>query len=66
MTTRVIEAEHFDCPKKLLKTLDPADGRWKGWIFRGQRDSSWELLPSVWRNCNSVIEDKYTNYYKLE
>lgn len=35
---------------KLLDYLQSDDGH-KGWVFRGQNDASWDLLPSLYREC---------------
>lgn len=37
----------------LLDYLQSGDGH-KGWVFRGQSDSSWDLSPSLYRGCSNA------------
>lgn len=40
--------------REFLDNLDPTHPRWsrENWIYRGQNDARWELLPSLFRNWN--------------
>lgn len=41
----------------LWKINPDQDDEWmRQWIFRGQADSSWPLIPSAWRQNDSPIE----------
>jgi hypothetical protein len=51
-----IETRHFDTADEFVKALRRSDPYWLPathwqlpWIFRGQRDSDWKLVPSAWR-----------------
>lgn len=53
----IVEERYFDTAEEFLKTLRRSDRYWCDenslycdWIFRGQRDSTWGLLPSAWRD----------------
>jgi hypothetical protein len=56
-TRRMVLSEEvaFDRARDFLRALSPFDGRWiksygqKHWLFRGQRDASWKLVPSAGR-----------------
>ncbi len=51
-----------DTAEEFLQKLDLANDRWHKegfWIFRGQNDSRWELIPSLFRDWN---EDTLLNY----
>lgn len=45
--------EHFESAEDLLKALRRRDPRWqpdpRAWIFRGQANASWPLLPAALR-----------------
>jgi FRG domain len=50
-----------DSPQDFLSVLDTASDVWDwddarcrpGWLFRGQSDASWPLLPTAWRILNA-------------
>lgn len=45
--------EHFDDALSMMRALGPLDSRWRGgpgvWVFRGQSNSAWPMLPSAYR-----------------
>ena len=44
--------EHFDCAEDFLAGLDTSRDEWQAgspWIFRGQNDATWHLIPSLYR-----------------
>ncbi len=49
--------EDFTSAEELIKALNRQDDRWaaapKGWIFRGQGDAAWQLVPSSFRKKSS-------------
>lgn len=47
MEVPIIQLQSLD---ELGKELDRFHSNTDSWYFRGQANSSWELLPSVWRN----------------
>lgn len=51
--SRLVEVVSVDTAYEFLEALDPLQPRWggypKAWIFRGQWDSTWHLLPSAYR-----------------
>lgn len=53
MPTDVISMQDFNSAEDLLAALAPTDARWgsnpRDWIFRGQRDASWHLVPKALR-----------------
>lgn len=48
-----IEEINIDCAEEILRILDPAVNNWSEWVFRGQSDSKWELIPAIWRKERS-------------
>lgn len=46
--------------EEFINCLSPRDERWKSdglesdWLFRGQADAAWKLLPSAWRFHNDI------------
>ncbi len=49
-----VEVVHFDKAAQFLEFLRPTNAIWGSgleteWIFRGQSDASWPLIPSAWR-----------------
>jgi len=55
------EEKDFNNADEFLKILDPADLSWDKWIFRGQPNSSFNLLPSLWRDKNIAAFQKFKN-----
>lgn len=57
IVTEFIEYRDFEDPKEFVKALSPLADEWKlgrsvrsyGWIFRGQRNAEWPLIPSAYR-----------------
>jgi len=55
--THPIYEESFEFADEFLESLRPTNSRWvsrdnlwdSSWIFRGQGDAGWGLLPSAWR-----------------
>jgi hypothetical protein len=49
----LIETRRFGKAEDFLRAIDPLDGRWSpnpgAWIYRGQADSMWRLVPSAHR-----------------
>jgi FRG domain len=50
----------FDSATEFLSTIRRSNGRWWSngkcnWIFRGQGDSRWKLLPAAWRQRNDAF-----------
>ena len=49
-----VEKEAFDTADQFLDALSRRDGRWAprpvAWLYRGQADASWPLLPSALRS----------------
>lgn len=50
--------EHFKTAEEFLQALRPSNSRWRhanqtetNWVFRGQQDASWPLVPSAWRSA---------------
>lgn len=45
-----VEDDRFDDPQKFLDFLRPSSALWRdnSWIFRGQADADWQLIPSAW------------------
>jgi hypothetical protein len=60
MLDSVIDEERFQTAKEFLDTLRITNPRWMSkdngwepsWIFRGQSDANWQLIPSAWRAAN--------------
>ena len=55
-----IEDEEFSSVTNLMEALDLHRGDWapnsvweSPWIFRGQRDADWDLVPKAWRESNT-------------
>ena len=55
-----IKNEEFDSVSELVDALDLHRDGWapnsvwdSPWVFRGQRDASWDLVPKAWRKANS-------------
>jgi FRG domain len=50
-----LETVGYDTAEALLDALRPTNPLWKGfpnnWCFRGQRDATWPLEPSLFRNA---------------
>ena len=48
---------------EFLRTLDETDDRWSNgrWVFRGQNDARWELIPSLFR----IWDDSKPPEYEL-
>ena len=48
-----IEVNHIDRPEEIYNIFSNIDDHWvrihRSWIFRGQRSSEWDLLPSLFR-----------------
>ena len=44
-----IEEINIDCAEEILRILDPAVNSWSEWVFRGQSDSEFKLIPAIWR-----------------
>jgi hypothetical protein len=48
-----VMTDHFERAEELFARLGPNDERWypdlRGWMFRGQADESWELVPTILR-----------------
>jgi hypothetical protein len=63
---RVHEIEFTDAVA-LLDALDPASGLFPGTIFRGQADSIWGLLPSVFRDDVPYLlpEERFPSQVRL-
>lgn len=62
-----VEETTCNSPEELLAFLDRTTSRWGGpptcsWVFRGQRDDTWGLLPSAWRreSCPELLKE-YSN-----
>ena len=53
------KTENFSTAKELLEALRRSNERWelgpRRWIFRGQADDSWELLPSALRKNQTKL-----------
>jgi|LFRM01.1.fsa_nt_gb hypothetical protein len=51
---------HFDKANEFIDFIRSSNKFWSGnvrsWIFRGQRDSCWNLIPSVLGNDTVVVE----------
>ena len=57
----LIEERQFESAWDLLEYLDRSRPHWSnrwdcGWVFRGQRDADWELVPSAWRGTDPAFE----------
>ena len=55
-----IKSEEFDSVSELVEALDLHRDDWapnsvwdSPWVFRGQRDASWGLIPKAWRRANT-------------
>ncbi len=67
-----IETISFNSAKDFLAYLDPKTGNWGNewnntWIYRGQWDSRWGLVPSAWRKLQDIFKpfiSKYENEVK--
>lgn len=51
---KCVECHDFESAEDLLRFLRPESGHWGSghqveWLFRGQRDARWDLVPSAWR-----------------
>ncbi|MHC1783993.1 MAG: FRG domain-containing protein [Anaerolineaceae bacterium] len=50
----VVEIKTYSSVKRFMSDLAPSSPAWhsqfSSWIFRGQRDSRWKLIPSVFRS----------------
>lgn len=53
----VIHEEHFQTAEEFLDALRLTNHRWvsssqwkSDWIFRGQSDAKWDVIPSAWRS----------------
>lgn len=56
MAADVIEVRHFDSARRFLAALRRSEGEWESesysdaaWIFRGQGDAAWPLIPGALR-----------------
>lgn len=50
-----VEETHFSDAERFLNYLRPTHDRWGGgdavaWVFRGQADHTWPLVPRAWRD----------------
>ena len=53
---------HADSAAEFMRNLDETCYRWgktEYWIFRGQNNACWELLPSLFRRWNPDTEAGY-------
>ena len=70
-----IEATHIQTAGVFLEYLQLRHDRWldpsewsSSWVFRGQRNSDWSLLPKMWRLSEPTVEAMLTRLkgrYKL-
>lgn len=56
--------ESIDCAtvEEFVTQLRPSNHQWtpdRLWVFRGQADSTWSLLPSIWRPKNAHMIRSY-------
>jgi hypothetical protein len=79
MTTSIVDTKTFDSAAKFVDALSPRLEPWymhpDRWVFRGQRDASWRLIPSAarneaWQSFDRVVGDigpaEYTNDARLQ
>jgi len=64
MTSVASYTDDLDTAKQFLDYLRPSADHWDThisgklrWVFRGQRDASWRLLPSAWRDSPTVKDE---------
>ena len=53
---------HCTSAEEFLKKLDPTQDCWwedRPWIFRGQNDAKWELIPSLFRHWKPEYKGTY-------
>ena len=55
-TAACIEQRDFETAKELVDFIRPSSENWEpliehavGWVFRGQRNAKWPLIPAAWR-----------------
>ena len=60
MVHTAIESEQLNSASELIAALDLQNEEWapnsvwqSPWIFRGQRQASWDLAPSAWRDVDT-------------
>ncbi|HHF7367634.1 TPA: FRG domain-containing protein [Legionella bozemanae] len=61
MNKKYNDTIEIDDAEKFLDELDPRHLSWKNWYFRGQPDSTYELIPSIWRGA---YQDKFLKFHK--
>lgn len=64
MITVANYTDDLDTAKQFLEYLRPSAGHWAThisgklrWVFRGQRNASWRLLPSAWRDSPTTKDE---------
>lgn len=66
MISSIFAVETYDSPEKFMDVLSPRSARWyprpHDWIFRGQRDARWKLIPSAFRKEAWVPFDKLAGF----
>jgi hypothetical protein len=60
MKVEEITISHNNDETDILRILDPSISDWSEWIFRGQPDSKFKLIPAVWRENNP--EPEFSNF----
>ncbi|MBM4031888.1 MAG: FRG domain-containing protein [Planctomycetes bacterium] len=66
-----VELQPFEKAVDFVRHLRPSDPAWASldepsipWIFRGQSDARWTLLPSAWREENGSILEPFRAKWK--
>jgi len=66
MISSIVEVETYDSAQKFMDVLSPRSARWyprfDEWIFRGQRDARWKLIPSAFRKEAWVPFDRLAGF----
>ncbi|UXM95382.1 FRG domain-containing protein [Bartonella sp. HY329] len=60
MINKIQDEDHgtiINCPKLFLEIMRKSNDLWHNsknphWVFRGQSNANWSLIPSVWRNSD--------------
>ena len=66
--------EHFNTAEEFIEALRitndkwlPQDREWESrWLFRGQRNAEWKLIPHAWRQGNLDPFQKFKDYFRSE
>lgn len=60
-----IDEIEVNSTSELLRILDSAELKWKGWIFRGQSNNTHKLIPSAWRGTISELYNEFKSNLDL-